>query len=112
MRMPAERKMCELYLTRAAAGQRQSPPDAHWAQSRPGGTGYFGSIRFWRGRGGAPLVGALAFVEHLEGILELRRNRHVELLAGRQPRQEPLVIERNQIVVGSKLAERPLHHRG
>src|ERR1700676_2431679 len=54
----------------------------------------------------------LGVVEHLEGFLELRRDRDVEFLAGRQPRDEPFVVERNQVAVRTELAEGPLHHRG
>src|SRR6185437_16249410 len=57
------------------------------------------------------LVCPFAVVEHLEGLLQLRINRNVQPLAGRQSRHEPLVVERNEVVVGGKLAERPLHQR-
>src|ERR1700736_5818368 len=50
-------------------------------------------------------------VEHLEGVLELRRDRDVEFFTGRQARDKPLVVERNQIAVRAELAERAFHHR-
>src|SRR4030081_2408707 len=53
----------------------------------------------------------LGIVEHFKGFLELRRDRDVELLASRQARDKPFVIERNQIAVRTELAEGPLHHR-
>src|ERR1700730_6854117 len=54
----------------------------------------------------------LGVVEHLEGFLELRRDRDVGFLAGRQPRDEPFVVERNQVAVRAELAEGALHYRG
>ena len=50
-------------------------------------------------------------VQHLERLLELRRDRDVEFLTGRQARDEPFVVERDQIAVRTGLAERALHHR-
>ena len=35
----------------------------------------------------------------------------VQPLAGRQPRDEPFVVERNQVAVGAELAEGALDHR-
>src|ERR1700730_770988 len=56
------------------------------------------------------IIRARRGVERLERFLELRRDRDVEPLAGRQARDEPFVVERDQIVVGAELAERPLDH--
>src|SRR5882762_9939636 len=53
----------------------------------------------------------LRVVEHLESFLELRRDRDVEFFAGGQARNEPLVVERNQIAVRTELAKSALHHR-
>src|SRR5471032_2382647 len=50
-------------------------------------------------------------VEHLEALLELRRDRDVQLLASRQARHEPFLIERQQVVVGRELAEGTLDGR-
>src|SRR5689334_17452193 len=57
-----------------------------------------------------PLVAAVLVVEHLESFLELRRDRHAELLAGRQPRDEPFVVERNQVAARTQLLEGALDH--
>src|SRR5882762_7082364 len=54
----------------------------------------------------------LGVVERLEGFLELRRDRDVELLAGRQARDKPFVVQRNQIAIRTQPAEGPFHHRG
>src|SRR5476649_1576814 len=51
-------------------------------------------------------------VEDLEALLELRRDRDVELFAGRQARDEPFLVERQQVVIGRELAEGSLHRRG
>src|SRR5471032_275785 len=50
-------------------------------------------------------------VEDLEALLELRRDRDVQLLAGRQARHEPFLIERHQVVVGRELTEGALDGR-
>src|ERR1700679_3735974 len=55
---------------------------------------------------------APAIVQHLEGVLELRRDRDVEALAGGQARFEPFVVKRNEVAVRTQLAKGPLHHRG
>src|SRR5437764_13976879 len=62
-------------------------------------------------RGEQLVIRARRIVEHVEGLLKLRRDRDVEPLAGRQARDEPLVVERDQVVVGAELAERTLHDR-
>src|SRR5258708_28685657 len=54
----------------------------------------------------------LRIVEHLEGLFELRRDRDVEPFPGRQARDEPFVVERDQIAVRAELAEGALDHRG
>src|SRR6478609_4681709 len=54
----------------------------------------------------------LAIVESLERLFQLRGDRDVELLAGRQARDKPFVVERNQIAIRTELAEGPLHHPG
>src|SRR5205814_10726699 len=54
---------------------------------------------------------ALRIVEHFKVFLVLRRDRDVELFTGRQTRDEPFVVERNQIAVRTELAEGALHHR-
>src|SRR5471030_733210 len=51
-------------------------------------------------------------VEDLEALLELRRDRDVQLLARRQARNEPFLVERQQVVIGRELAEGPLDGRG
>src|SRR5476649_1367965 len=51
-------------------------------------------------------------VEDLEALLELRRDRDVQLLARRQARHEPFLIERQQVVIGRELTEGPLDGRG
>src|SRR3981081_209242 len=51
-------------------------------------------------------------VHRLERFLELRRDRDVDFFAGRQPRDEPFVVERNKIAVRTELAEGAFHHRG
>src|SRR5207245_10108778 len=53
----------------------------------------------------------LRIVEHLEGLFELRRDRHTKPFAGRQPRDEPFVVERDQVAAGAELAEGALDHR-
>src|SRR6266436_4359829 len=53
----------------------------------------------------------LRIVEHLEGLFQLRRNRDAESFAGRQPRDKPFVVERNQVAVRTELAEGALDHR-
>src|SRR6476660_2323985 len=53
---------------------------------------------------------ALGIVERSEGFLELRRDRDVEPLAGRQPRDEPFVVERDQVAARAELAEGALDH--
>ena len=42
---------------------------------------------------------ALGIVEYPEAFLELRRDRDVELLPGGQARDEPFVVQRNQIAI-------------
>jgi hypothetical protein len=47
----------------------------------------------------------LRVVQHLERFLQLRRYRDVELLARRQARDEPFVVEQDQVAVRAELAE-------
>src|SRR5256884_8642345 len=52
----------------------------------------------------------LAIVEHFERFFQLRRDRDVELLAGRQAPDEPFVVERNKVAIRTELAEGAFHH--
>src|ERR1700755_1552576 len=54
---------------------------------------------------GERLVVRARVVEDLEALLELRRDRHVQFLAGRQARHEPFPVERQQVMIGRELAE-------
>src|SRR5258708_38182719 len=55
---------------------------------------------------------SLRIVEHLESLFELRRDRDVEPFPGRKARDEPFVVERDQVAVRAELAEGTFDHRG
>src|SRR3979409_1015582 len=54
----------------------------------------------------------LRIVQHLERFLQLRRDPDLELLARAQARDEPFVVERDQVAVRAELAEGTLYHGG
>src|SRR5216684_6279539 len=54
----------------------------------------------------------LRIVEYPEALLELRRDRDVEFLAGGQARDKPFVIEWDQVAIRTQFAKGPFHHGG
>src|SRR5262245_17874346 len=62
--------------------------------------------------GRSPGLSLFGLAQHPENLLELRADRQVERLAGRQTAQEPLVVELGQPALARHAGKRALDQRG